>query len=60
MPETDKMRCPDCGAEMNHHADKLVRGEASEDAGGTDGDSILEAHTCPGCGRYATRAAAAE
>ena len=24
MPENDKMICPDCGAEMNHHADKLV------------------------------------
>ena len=24
MAESDKMNCPDCGAEMNHHADKLV------------------------------------
>jgi ribosomal protein S27AE len=59
MPETDKMKCPDCGAEMNHHADKLVYGEASEDAGGAeDAGLILEAHACPGCGHSATRAAA--
>jgi ribosomal protein S27AE len=62
MPETDKMKCPDCGAEMNHHADKLVYEEASEDTGRweTDGGRILEAHTCPACGRSATRAAAGE
>jgi ribosomal protein S27AE len=60
MPETDKMKCPDCGAEMNHHADKLVYGEASDDAGESGGDVILEAHTCPGCGRSATREAAGE
>lgn len=59
MPETDKMNCPDCGAEMNHHADKLVYGEAPEGAGESDADGrILEAHTCPGCGRSATRASA--
>jgi uncharacterized protein with PIN domain len=50
MAETDKMKCPDCGAEMNHHADKLV----SEGAG-EEGDVMLEAHACPGCGRTATR-----
>ena len=23
MPETDKMSCPDCGVEMNRHAEKI-------------------------------------
>ena len=56
MPETDKMRCPDCGAEMNHHADKLDYGAAPDgapDAGGV----VIEAHTCPDCGRAAARRA---
>ena len=52
MPETDKMNCPDCGAEMNHHADKLDYGTDAE-AGGL----VIEAHTCPDCGRTATRPA---
>ena len=56
MPETDKMKCPDCGAEMNHHADKLHYGDAADDdAGGV----IIEAHTCPACGRSATRTSGA-
>jgi ribosomal protein S27AE len=61
MNEADKMKCPNCGAEMNHHADKLVYDDATGDA--TDegeGGFILEAHACPGCGRSATRAAASE
>ena len=56
MPETNKMNCPDCGAEMNHHADKLVY-DAASDEDADEGGVILEAHTCPGCGRSATRAA---
>jgi ribosomal protein S27AE len=54
MPETERMRCPDCGAEMNHHADKLDYGAAAdEDSEG----GVIEAHTCPACGRTATRPA---
>lgn len=53
------MKCPDCGAEMNHHADKLDYGAAADDASDTaEGGVIIEAHTCPACGRTATRAAA--
>ena len=59
MPETDKMNCPDCGAEMNHHADKLdygaVAGEATPDV--FEGAPVIEAHTCPDCGRTAARPA---
>lgn len=52
MAERDRMKCPDCGAEMNHHADKLVYGSESD----ADADEfVVEAHTCPGCGRSATR-----
>ena len=59
MPETDRMKCPDCGAEMNHHADKLDYGAAWDEASDADeGGAVIEAHTCPGCGRTTTRAAA--
>ena len=60
MTEANKMKCADCGAEMNHHADKLVHDDATEDATETDeGGFILEAHTCPHCGHSATREAGA-
>ena len=49
----DKMKCPDCGAEMNHHADKLVYD--AEPEAETGAGLVVEAHTCPGCGRSATR-----
>ena len=52
MPETDKMKCPDCGAEMNHHADKLVYDDATD---ACEDGRILEAHACHVCGRSATR-----
>ncbi|HEX8145906.1 MAG TPA: hypothetical protein VF591_01790 [Pyrinomonadaceae bacterium] len=59
MPETDRMKCPDCGAEMNHHADKLDYGAAAdEDSDAAEGGVVVEAHTCPDCGRTATRTAA--
>ena len=32
MPETDKMNGPDCGAEMNHHADQRDYGSAPDEA----------------------------
>ena len=57
MADEGKMRCPGCGAEMNHHADKLVYDEAPGDGADADeGGRILEAHTCPACGRNAERA----
>ncbi len=55
-----KMKCPSCGAEMNHHADKvdytlaLNEPEAVEpDLGGI----VEEVHTCPKCGATAVRRA---
>ena len=59
MPDTDKMNCPACGAEMNHHADKLDYGVAPDEAADTEeGVPVVEAHTCPACGHTATRPAA--
>ena len=60
MSDTEKMNCPDCGAEMNHHADKLDYGAAEGGFDDTfDGGAVVEAHSCPGCGRTATRPAPA-
>ena len=42
-----KLICPNCGAEMNHHAVKIdYRSENPE---------LREIHTCPGCGRTESR-----
>lgn len=59
MPDADKIPCADCGAEMNHHADKLDYGvapDAASDAADETG-VVIEAHTCPNCGHTATRTA---
>jgi predicted RNA-binding Zn-ribbon protein involved in translation (DUF1610 family) len=56
MPEADKMKCPNCGAEMNHHADKFVYDDAPDEVtDACEGGRILEAHACPACGHSATR-----
>jgi len=57
---TDKMICPNCRVEMNHHCDKLVYTTDPQDAGQTDpslGGFIEELHTCPKCGAGASRLA---
>ena len=56
MAEADKLNCPECGAEMNHHADKLVY-EAAPGEEADEGGRILEAHACTACGHSATREA---
>lgn len=48
------MICKMCGAEMNHHADKLMHGEGSH----ATVEQIIEAHSCPGCGYNDSRIAA--
>lgn len=59
MIEADKMKCPNCGAEMNHHADKLVYDTVPDDTMDADeGGVILESHACPNCGHSAMRTAA--
>ena len=48
------MRCPWCGAEMNHHADKVVYSDgAAPDP--VLGGFIDEMYTCPTCGASASR-----
>ncbi len=52
------MKCPDCGIDMTHHADKLVDPVSAEEASQIDsalGGLIEEAHTCPECGRGESR-----
>ncbi|MBD0369998.1 MAG: hypothetical protein ICV60_04135 [Pyrinomonadaceae bacterium] len=59
----EKMICPDCGVEMNHHADKVDYSAEPEDGAPVDpafGGIVEEAHTCPSCGRTHTRRAEAE
>jgi len=53
------MTCPECGAEMNHHAMKIDY--SVEDPSGDDaiyGGALHEAHTCPKCGHTELRRAA--
>jgi hypothetical protein len=52
------MICPDCGAEMNHHAMKIDY--SVDDPSTVDpafGGVVQEAHFCPECGRTALRRA---
>jgi ribosomal protein S27AE len=58
MVGTGRMICPRCGAEMNHHSDKLIY--QSGDSGRMDptlGGTVEEFHSCPNCGASASRAA---
>jgi predicted RNA-binding Zn-ribbon protein involved in translation (DUF1610 family) len=56
----NKMLCPDCGIEMNHHAMKIdyANGLDEEIVADPDFGGVLqEAHTCPGCGMTELRKA---
>ena len=58
MSQKPKMICPNCDAEMNHHAVKIDYG--IEDPALIDpvfGGVLKETHTCPRCGRTEMRAA---
>ena len=59
MAKTDnKMICPLCGVEMNHHSDKLVYTTDPQDARQIDpniGGLVEEYYTCPKCGGGASR-----
>ena len=54
-----KLICAKCGAEMNHHADKLIYDEKRSTATNDPslGGAIEETHSCPGCGAVASRSA---
>ena len=58
MSQANKMICPDCGAEMNHHAVKIDYGVDDASLNSIFGGSLKEIHTCPECGRAEMRAAA--
>jgi ribosomal protein S27AE len=58
--QKNKMICPKCGSEMNHHADKLVDPVRPEDMKHVNpvlGGVIEEMHYCPGCGAVESRRA---
>lgn len=58
MAEKDKMICPACGVEMNHHAVKVDYTAGLDDPGAVDpdfGGIVEEAHTCPDCGKTLLR-----
>jgi Zn-finger nucleic acid-binding protein len=60
MRTDDKMICPKCRVEMNHHSDKLVYATESQTVrmDETLGRYLEEFHTCPKCGGVASRHAA--
>jgi predicted RNA-binding Zn-ribbon protein involved in translation (DUF1610 family) len=61
MAENSRMRCPKCGAEMNHHADKLDYSAGRDQPQAADlglGGVLQEVHQCPNCGNIELRRAA--
>ncbi len=53
-----KLSCPECGAEMNRHAEKLVHPENAAELRQVDavmGGLLEETHACPGCGHVESR-----
>jgi ribosomal protein S27AE len=51
-----KMICPDCGVEMNYHAEKIDYTSADPKHFDPDfGGVVEEAHSCPVCGMTDTR-----
>ena len=61
VKSADKMTCPKCGFQMNHHCDKLVYGASSQEFQDTSeiewlsGGLISQFHTCPNCGSAVSR-----
>jgi ribosomal protein S27AE len=56
----NEMQCPNCGAEMNHHADKVDYNAGLDDPTLIDpdfGGVVEEAHTCAACGHTEMRVA---
>lgn len=50
MSAANKMICPECGVEMNHHALKVDYNVDDPAAIDPDfGGVVNEAHTCPDC-----------
>jgi predicted RNA-binding Zn-ribbon protein involved in translation (DUF1610 family) len=58
MQATNKMICPDCGREMNHHAEKIDYSVAPDELNEMEADFggvVEEVHSCPSCGKTETR-----
>jgi ribosomal protein S27AE len=58
MAESKKMKCPDCGVDMNFHAEKLDYTAALTEPDAVDpdlGGVLEEVHTCPRCGKAGVR-----
>jgi len=57
--KTTKMICPNCGHEMNFHAEKVNQSARAglESDSAEFGGVVEEIHTCPACGAIATRIA---
>jgi len=56
----ERMRCPRCGAAMNHHADKALYFNEDDETRAVDSATcgfIEEIHDCPNCGARASRPA---
>jgi predicted RNA-binding Zn-ribbon protein involved in translation (DUF1610 family) len=63
MAKTNAMMCPQCGIEMNYHAEKIDYITALTEPNAVDpdlGGIVEEVHTCPGCGNMETRRATQE
>jgi predicted RNA-binding Zn-ribbon protein involved in translation (DUF1610 family) len=60
MAHATTLNCPDCGVEMNLHAEKIDYGTELADGALFDpdlGGLVEEFHTCPDCGVTRTRPA---
>ena len=58
MAKKEKMRCPECGVEMNFHAEKPDYSAALANPDKADPDLgavVQEAHACPECGKTELR-----
>lgn len=61
MPkQKQKMKCPECGVDMNYHATKIDYTAAMKNPKEMDSDFggiVEEFHSCPECGSAASRKA---
>jgi len=60
MAKKEPMVCPDCGVEMNRHAEKVDYTTSPDEWSATDaqfGGILEEVHSCPACGKTEMRRA---
>ncbi len=58
MATASKLQCPECGVDMNFHAEKVDYATALDEPEAVDpdlGGIVEEAHTCPECGKTQVR-----